>query len=367
LKRIKKEKNPERGVMAKKIFLVFTIVMVLISGTICYSMISAAISKKANNKKIAADMTGYPSVIPIPTESVEMEDKNRQTHHTGITNGQKYYTELSPKSNVNILLVGLDPTYSNFDTMVIVSLNEKDNTISLIDLPRDIYIDYTDDLIKTLKEKAYEFYKEKGNRKLNAAAAFGRKIKYKPEKERFPGKSDMNFLTDIINEVFGINIDDYIMVKTDGFRELVDYFGGVVIDVPYYMHYEDPVQNLYIHLEPGIQRLDGTKAEGFVRFRQGYTRDGRFVQYTRSENTIAFLKAFYEQHVTLKNLSKTGKVYEIVKKNTETSVNSLGEIYKYALLAKKALDNKYSIESIEIICEGTKIIDGAHYELIKTK
>lgn len=352
--------------MTKKLFLVFTTVMVFITSVICYSMVNAAIVRKQkNNKKITADMTSKPSVTPLPTQIVE--DENLQAHRTAITNDQKYYTDLSPESTANILLVGLDPTYSNFDTMVIVSLNDKDGLINLIDLPRDIYIDYTDEILQTVKEKAYEFYKEKGNRKLNAAAALGRKIKYKPEKERFPGKSDMNFLTDIINEVFGINIDDYIMVKTDGFRELVDYFGGVVIDVPYYMHYEDPVQNLYIHLEPGIQRLDGTKAEGFVRFRQGYTRDGRFVQYTRSENTIAFLKAFYEQHVTLKNLSKTGKVYEIVKKNTETSVNSLGEIYKYALLAKKALDNKYSIESIEIICEGTKIIDGAHYELIKTK
>ncbi|NLM28523.1 MAG: LytR family transcriptional regulator [Clostridiaceae bacterium] len=354
--------------MAKKIFLIFTIVMVLISSAICYSMVNATIGRKANNyKKITTDMTNKPSVTPLPTKAADTKDKNRQAHRTGITKGQKYYTSLSPESTVNILLVGLDPTYSNFDTMVIVSLNEKDSVISLIDLPRDMYIDYTDELLKTVKEKAYEFYNEKGNRKLNAAAAFGRKIKYKPEKERFPGKSDMNFLTDIISEIFEININDYIIVETDGFRELVDYFGGVVVDVPYYMHYEDPVQNLYIHLEPGIQRLDGAKAEGFVRFRQGYTRDGRFVQYTRSENTFAFLKAFYEQHVTLKNLSKTGKVYEIVKKNTKTSVNSLGEIYKYALLAKKVLENKYSIETVEIICEETKIINGARYELIKTK
>jgi LCP family protein required for cell wall assembly len=354
--------------MAKKIFLIFTIVMVLISSAICYSMVNAAIGRKANNyKKITTDMTNKPSVTPLPTKAADTEDKNRQAHRTDITKGQKYYMALLPESTINILLAGLDPTYSNFDTMVIVSLNEKDNLINLIDLPRDMYIDYTDELLKTLEDKAYEFYMEKGNRKLNAAAAFGRRIEYSPEKERFPGKSDMNFLTDIIDEVFGISIDDYIIVETDGFRELVDYFGGVVIDVPYYMHYEDPVQNLYIHLEPGIQKLDGNMAEGFVRFRQGYTRDGRFVQYARSDNTFMFLKAFYEQHVTLKNLSKAGTVYKIVKQHTKTSVNSLGEIYKYALLAKKALENKYSIETVEIICEGTKTINGARYELIKTK
>jgi len=354
--------------MAKKIFFVFTVVMVIITSAICYSMVNAAISRKPNKyEKIAADMTSKPSVAPSPAQAVEIENENSQAHRTGITNGQKYYTALLPESSINVLLAGLDPTYSNFDTMVIVSLNEKDNSINLIDLPRDMYIDYTDELLKTLEDKAFEFYKEKGNRKLNAAAAFGRRIEYKPEKERFPGKTDINFLTDIINEVFEISINDYIIVETDGFRELVDYFGGVVINVPYYMHYEDPVQNLYIHLEPGIQKLDGNMAEGFVRFRQGYTRDGRFVQYARSENTFAFLKAFYEQHVTLKNLSKAGTVYKIVKQHTKTSVNSLGEIYKYALLAKKALENKYSIETVEIIFEGTKTINGSRYELIKTK
>jgi LCP family protein required for cell wall assembly len=354
--------------MAKKIFLVFTIVMVIITSAICYSMVNAAISRKPDSyKKIPADMTGKPSVTPLPTRAVDIEDENGQAHRTSITNSQKYYTELSQDSNINILLVGLDPTYSNFDTMVIVSLNEKDGSIGLVDLPRDMYIDYNEEFIEIVKDKAFEFYMEKGSRKLNAAAAFGRKIKYKPEEERFPGKSDINFLTDIINEVFGISINDYIIVETDGFRELVDYFGGVVIDVPYYMHYEDPVQNLYIHLEPGIQKLDGNMAEGFVRFRQGYTRDGRFVQYARSDNTFMFLKAFYEQHVTLKNLSKAGTVYKIVKQHTKTSVNSLGEIYKYALLAKKALDNGFSIETIEIICEESKVIDGARYELIKTK
>ena len=51
--------------MAKKIFLIFTIVMVLISSAICYSMVNATIGRKAYNyKKITTDMTNKPSVTP---------------------------------------------------------------------------------------------------------------------------------------------------------------------------------------------------------------------------------------------------------------------------------------------------------------
>ena len=114
---------------------------------------------------------------------------------------------------------------------------------------------------------------------MNAANVVGRKIKYCPQSERFAGKREMNFLTDLIEEVFGIGIDDYMAIETDGFREVVDYFGGVVVDVPYAMDYEDPLQDLYIHLEPGLQVLDGTQAEKFVRFRQGYNEFGRMVSY----------------------------------------------------------------------------------------
>jgi hypothetical protein len=43
--------------MAKKIFLVFTIVMVIITSAICYSMVNAAISRKPDSyKKIPAEI-----------------------------------------------------------------------------------------------------------------------------------------------------------------------------------------------------------------------------------------------------------------------------------------------------------------------
>ncbi|NLM10181.1 MAG: LCP family protein [Clostridiaceae bacterium] len=361
--------------MNKKIFLVFTIVMVTISGICIYAIVSNANKKLPELPKI---QTKIPDKDPVeqtitPKPTLTPKDNNDKSRNSAentrkaLTNNQKYYTEITGAGDKNILLIGKDPTYSNYDTMIIVSISEEKNLVKLIDIPRDIYIDYSTDILKELKERSPHFYSEKGSRKINAAHALGRKLNYSPDNARFPGKPGINLLTDLIREIFAVEIDDYIAIETDGFREIVDFFGGVVIDVPIYMHYEDPTQDLYIHLEPGIQRLDGKSAEGFVRFRQGYTRDGKYITWSRTDNTFLFIKSFFEQHVNIKNLNKIGKVYEIVKSNTETSVQNIGQTYEYAKLAKKILDDDYSIEHINIKTSGKKTFNGALYELLKTE
>lgn len=364
--------------MAKKIFTVFTLIMIIISGSIIYGIVSKAQKYQVDRlKKIGAKLPDEnagnlrkktPTVTAAPDQMPEaLYEDDAALRGKTITNGQKYYIPLSDSSDKNILLIGKDPTYSNFDTIIVVSINEENEKVRLIDLPRDIYIDYSEEILSSLKESARDFYMEKGSLKMNAAPVVGRKIRYSPEQKRFEGKSDMNFLCDLIYEIFSIDVDDYISVETDGFREMVDYFGGVVVDVPYPMHYEDPTQDLYIHIEPGVQLLNGTQAEGFVRFRQGYTPDGRLVYYSRADNTFLFLRNFFEQHVTLKNLGRVGKVYEIVRENSSTSVRSLGEAIQYAMLAKKIIENGYSIESVEIECRGSKTVNGSLYSLIRTE
>ncbi|NLX77594.1 MAG: LCP family protein [Clostridiaceae bacterium] len=360
--------------MSKKIFLAFTVVMVVISGTCIYSIVSGAKKELARLRKIQAKITDEsydePAITPAatPAPEADTDDTSAQREEkTAITKNQKYYTGITDTGDRNVLLIGKDPAYSNYDTMIIVSINEEKKSVRLIDIPRDIYIDYSPDLLKELKKKAPQFYSEKGSRKINAAHAFGRMLEYSPDNARFPGKPGINFLTDLIYEIFAVEIDDYIAVETDGFREIVDFFGGVVIDVPMYMHYEDPTQDLYIHLEPGIQRLDGRKAEGFVRFRQGYTRDGKYITCSRADNTFLFFKSFFEQHVNLKNLNKIGKIYEIVKRNTETSVGNISETYEYAVLARKIISEGYSIEHVSVKTEGKKTFNGALYELLKTE
>lgn len=67
-----------------------------------------------------------------------------------------------------------------------------------------------------------------------------------------------------------VQIDNYICMDTAGFRDIINALGGLDIDVPFDMEYEDPEQNLYIHLKAGPQHLNGEEAEQFVRFRKAY-------------------------------------------------------------------------------------------------
>jgi LCP family protein required for cell wall assembly len=178
----------------------------------------------------------------------------------------------------------------------------------------------------------------------------------------------VDFIADLIEEVFAIPIKDYVYVKTKGFREIVDAFGGVKVYVPVRMYYIDPTQDLYIDIEKGTRTLHGKDAEGYVRFRQGYDENGAFHNYGdlfRKQNQNRFIQAFIQQHVTLKNLGKLPTLMDIFKRNVITSVTELGQFTDYAAMAEQAINEGYTIESVELQLT-EKTIDGSSYVVIKT-
>ena len=285
-----------------------------------------------------------------------------------LTKDQQYYQDMASSDSTNVLLMGEDTTSGSYDTIMVMSIDKKSQTIKLINFPRDILIEYSDYVLNEFKAKRPDLYNSPGIFKLNAVPAIGKFIEYKKGTGRF-GDPRLDFVSDVINEVFGIYIQDYVYLKVSGLRNIVDYFGGVKINVPILMNYYDPTQDLDIYIEPGYQRLYGKDAEGFLRFRQGYNANGVMKNYGdifRKENQIAFVKAFIQQHVTIANLNKLPQVSEIIQKNIKTSVEGWSEIVAYGALAEEAVNNKYPMESAIIDClEKTKTINGADYLLIK--
>ena len=69
----------------------------------------------------------------------------------------------------------------------------------------------------------------------------------------------------------GFEPDFQVVVEWEAVGEIVDAMGGVWFDVPRKMDYEDPYQDLSIHLDKGYQLLNGEQAMGVVRFRDGAT------------------------------------------------------------------------------------------------
>jgi LCP family protein required for cell wall assembly len=308
---------------------------------------------------------------PVDSENNENNDPVEIEEPEGLTNRQKYYKPLVEEGSKNILLVGKDAVYGAYDTVMVLSIDEKTKTMKLINFPRDIYIDYNDKILEQFKEAEPVHAADNSIQKLNAAHTIGSSLKYKYDAGGKFGKvTYMNFWADLLEEIFDIKIDDYVIIQTDGFREIVDLFGGVYIYVPIYMHYEDPFQNLYIHLEPGPQLLNGEQAEGFVRFRQGYTPEGEFKTYSvyfRQQNQNKFLKAFFEQHVNLSNLSRAGELADVIAKNVKTSVNEWSKILEYINLGRRVLSEDYETSSIIVECTENRNIRGIIYEILKTE
>lgn len=276
---------------------------------------------------------------------------------TGLTVGKAYSAKLVEEGSVNILIIGEDKTSYLYDTLGIVSISREKGTMRFIMIPRDTYIEYNED-IKSALQKA-KLIKTPGIFKINYSHHIGTLIKYKG---KYPSQS-ISFLTDVIKEKFGVETDDYVRVNTEGFVMLVDLFGGIDINVPYAMNYDDPTQDLSIHLEKGMQHLDGRQAEGFVRFRQGWKEDGTELQIgdtERKENQINFLKAFVKQYGTVKNISKIPEMLNIMGKNIKSSVGAGDVLTKYIGLAKDIILDKYEIESVNL--EGKQIrINGSAY------
>ena len=126
---------------------------------------------------------------------------------------------------------------------------------------------------------------------------------------------------DKVEEITGVEVQHYLVFDAKILREVVDEIGGVKVNVPINMNYDDPYQNLYIHLKKGEQVLSGKQAEQFVRFRKnndgtGYPNGdvGRIAAQQQ------FIKAMAGEVLSAKNLPKVGNLVKIVLDNTKTDI-----------------------------------------------
>lgn len=138
-----------------------------------------------------------------------------------------------------VLLLGCDRAASLTDTILLVTLREAEETVSVLQIPRDTFANYT--------ERDYK----KLNGAYNALGAEGLK--------RF------------LSRALCLPIDYYAAMDLDCVSSLVDAVGGVDLTVPQEMDHTDPETGRHIHLPAGKAHLGGAEAEWFVRFRSGYS------------------------------------------------------------------------------------------------
>ncbi len=197
---------------------------------------------------------------------------------------------------VNTLFLGIDEARS--DTMIVASYNKENQKITLLSIPRDTRVEIP----------GYGFDK------INSAAA---------------RKEGTALAMETVGNMLGIPIHHYVKVTFKGAEKIIDILGGVEVTVPPGMDYEDPAQNLYIHLKPGKQVLNGKDAVKFARFRKGYADQdlGRI----RAQQQL--IKAFIDKLTSPKVIPKALSIVDAMSKCVKTNMDN-ATIAGYAMHIK---------------------------------
>lgn len=203
----------------------------------------------------------------------------------------------------NILLMGRDTRdpseRGRSDSMILVSLNQNTNQITMVSLMRDMYV----------KVEGY------GRTKLNHAYSYG----------------GLELMDQTVEENFGISVDYNMSVNFEAFITVVDAVGGVTIDL-----YDEEVEYLNEtygwDLVEGENRLTGEEALAYSRIRYVGRDD-----FERTERQRAVLTSVFNE-VKDEDLSTLLKLYESVASYLATDMTN-AQIISLAATAYGMKDN----------------------------
>ena len=220
-----------------------------------------------------------------------------------------------PEGMVNTLVLGFDQGQERSDIMMVASYNPQGKSLNLLSIPRDTMV------VEAGKR-----------RRINEIVL----------------RSGMAQAIRRVEDITGLPIDYYISLDFAGFRKVVDLLGGVMIDVPADMDYEDREQGLYIHLRKGSQLLDGKKAEEYIRYRKYQWGD---LDRIRVEQE--FVRELIRQKFNVIYISKAPQLYMILENHVDTNI-PLQDMGKYlsALVSQEPRVNTYTLPGDAADIEG---------------
>ncbi len=114
----------------------------------------------------------------------------------------------------------------------------------------------------------------------------------------------------------GVPIDRYMRINVQGVEKLIDALGGVVVNVPKDMKYQDDSQHLYINLKAGEQRLDGDQALQFLRFR--YDDNGDIGRVQRQQ---VFMRSLANQALNPTTIARLPKILKVIQSHVDTNLS----------------------------------------------
>lgn len=216
---------------------------------------------------------------------------------------------------INILLLGRDTAKENAayrtDVMIVVSVHKANNTVTLLTLPRDLFV----------------YIPGWTMNRLNTASGYGDSINY-------PG-GGVALLEQTILYNLGIPLHGWARIDFGGFKQMVDILGGVQVPVSCAMQdwrLKDPynvdqdvqdANNWHLYtVETGLQSMDGDLALWYARSRK------RSSDFDRSRRQHQVLRAMLEKALQLNMLPKAPELYQQAIQIVDTDL-TIGDVLQF--------------------------------------
>ncbi|UJL45365.1 LCP family protein [Virgibacillus sp. NKC19-16] len=184
--------------------------------------------------------------------------------------------------SLNILLLGVDEREGDSgrsDTMILMSLNPRTNSMDMLSIPRDTYVNIPG----------------RGMDKINHAYAFG----------------GVELAVQSVEEAFDLPVHFYASVNMEGFEQGIDALGGVTV-----------TNNLAFsqggtNFPEGEIRLNGAEALDYIRMRKEDPR-GDMGRNERQRNVVT---AAIDEAASFSSITKVGEILGILGGNVKTDLD----------------------------------------------
>ena len=282
---------------------------ILIAVAVVLAVVVAAIAAY-RSLFVRPDLSSKPQTEDAETDEIDWGEGTRP-RSDGERKSEDYYT---------VLILGRDTGGGgNTDTMLLASYDVTNQKATVMSIPRDTMVNVPYDI-----------------KRINAVYNYGG-----------GGDKGIQYLYKEISQLVGFEPDYQVVIEWEAVGEIVDAMGGVWFDVPRNMNYDDPYQDLSIHIEKGYQLLDGEGAMGVLRYRHdndmryGYP-DG---DLGRIKTQQAFLQAMVEQLLQIKNVTKINEFIKVFQDNVETDLSFQNILW----FAQAAVFGGLSVDNVNFV------------------
>ena len=121
-----------------------------------------------------------------------------------------------------------------------------------------------------------------------------------------------------VSNLLGRPLQHHILINLKAINKMGDAVGGLELNVPKAMYYNDSSQNLSIALEPGLQTLKGKDLEGFIRFRHDEQGD-----IGRMERQKLVITALLKKLATPEIIARLPQLIAVLGSDIKTDLNPI--------------------------------------------